>query len=145
MPLYMDTHGHIEGLTAEAVTGAHAADLQTQGKYGVKFPSSNYDDEYGAKASLELQVALPHPGNLKVGIHNPRIVRCRAPARQHVWKGRGARLRRLERKTRARGRAVVHDRLLVDGVDRLVVHQAAVAAFRRFPIDDDLEVFFCWR
>ena len=30
MPLYMDTHQHIEGLTADAVAHAHEADLKTQ-------------------------------------------------------------------------------------------------------------------
>jgi hypothetical protein len=43
----MDTHGHIEGLTAEAVTGAHAADLQTQGKYGVKYLRYWFDEGSG--------------------------------------------------------------------------------------------------
>src|SRR5678816_2870180 len=33
MPLFIDIHNHIEGLTAEAVPQAHAADLQTQKKY----------------------------------------------------------------------------------------------------------------
>ena len=37
MPLFMDIHQHVEGLTAEAVAGAHQADLNTQGKYGVKY------------------------------------------------------------------------------------------------------------
>jgi hypothetical protein len=37
MPLFMDVHNHIEGLTAEAVAGAHQADLKTQEKYGVKY------------------------------------------------------------------------------------------------------------
>ena len=37
MPLYMDIHQHIEGLTAEAAAQAHAADLKTQQKYGVKY------------------------------------------------------------------------------------------------------------
>jgi len=37
MPLYMDSHKHIEGLTKEAVAEAHAADLKTQDKYGVKY------------------------------------------------------------------------------------------------------------
>ncbi len=27
MPLYMDVHHHVEGLTKEAVAGAHARDL----------------------------------------------------------------------------------------------------------------------
>ena len=30
MPLFMDIHDHIEGLTAEAVAKAHRADLEVQ-------------------------------------------------------------------------------------------------------------------
>lgn len=37
MPLFMDTHEKVEGLTAEAVAGAHAMDLATQEKYGANF------------------------------------------------------------------------------------------------------------
>ena len=37
MPLYLDIHKHIPGLTAEAVAGAHAKDLETQKKHGVKY------------------------------------------------------------------------------------------------------------
>lgn len=37
MPLFIDIHKHIEGLTDEAVTDAHQADLKTQEKYGVKY------------------------------------------------------------------------------------------------------------
>ena len=37
MALYIDTHEHIEGLTGDAVAHAHQADLETQGKYGVKY------------------------------------------------------------------------------------------------------------
>ena len=47
MPLYMDTHGHIEGLTADAVAGAHQADLQTQDKYGVKYLRYWFDETSG--------------------------------------------------------------------------------------------------
>jgi hypothetical protein len=36
MPLFMDTHKHIEGLTDEAVGHAHQADLKTQAKFGVE-------------------------------------------------------------------------------------------------------------
>jgi hypothetical protein len=36
MALYMDHHKNIEGLTAEAVAGAHQRDLDTQDKYGAK-------------------------------------------------------------------------------------------------------------
>jgi hypothetical protein len=47
MPLYMDTHAHIEGLTADAVAGAHAADLATQDKYGVKYLRYWFDEGSG--------------------------------------------------------------------------------------------------
>ncbi len=37
MTLYMDIHKGLDGLTAEAVTGAHAKDLEVQKKHGVKY------------------------------------------------------------------------------------------------------------
>jgi hypothetical protein len=47
MPLYMDIHQHIEGLTANAVAGAHEADLKTQEKYGVKYLRYWFDEGTG--------------------------------------------------------------------------------------------------
>ena len=47
MPLFMDTHGHIEGLTEDAVAQAHAADLKTQAKYGVKYLRYWFDEANG--------------------------------------------------------------------------------------------------
>ena len=47
MPLFMDTHSHIEGLTADAVAQAHAADLKTQAKYGVKYLRYWFDEDAG--------------------------------------------------------------------------------------------------
>jgi Protein of unknown function (DUF4242) len=47
MPLFLDTHTHIEGLTAEAVAQAHAADVKTQAKYGVKYLRYWFDEESG--------------------------------------------------------------------------------------------------
>ncbi len=47
MPLYMDEHKHIEGLTAEAVAGAHQRDLEVQGKYGVTIKQYWFDDANG--------------------------------------------------------------------------------------------------
>jgi peptidyl-tRNA hydrolase len=47
MPLYMDIHNHVEGLTAEAVAHAHEADLKTQGKYGVKYLRYWFDEGTG--------------------------------------------------------------------------------------------------
>ena len=37
MPLFMDIHEHVDGLTAEAVVGAHQRDIEVQAKYGVKY------------------------------------------------------------------------------------------------------------
>ncbi len=47
MPLFMDTHHRVEGLTAEAVAGAHQADLKTQEKYGVKYLRYWFDEDSG--------------------------------------------------------------------------------------------------
>jgi hypothetical protein len=47
MPLYMDIHHHVEGLTADAIAHAHRADLQTQQKYGVKYLRYWFDDSTG--------------------------------------------------------------------------------------------------
>jgi hypothetical protein len=47
MPLFMDIHQHIEGLTAEAVSGAHAADLNVQNRYGVKYLQYWFDESTG--------------------------------------------------------------------------------------------------
>ena len=47
MPLYMDIHHHVEGLTADAVAGAHEADLKTQEKYGVKYLRYWFDEQSG--------------------------------------------------------------------------------------------------
>jgi hypothetical protein len=37
MPLYMDIHKKVDGVTDEAVAAAHLKDLETQDKYGVKY------------------------------------------------------------------------------------------------------------
>jgi hypothetical protein len=47
MPLFMDVHDHVEGLTAEAVAKAHEADLQTQEKYDVKYLRYWFDTKTG--------------------------------------------------------------------------------------------------
>jgi hypothetical protein len=47
MPLFMDVHHHVEGLTAEAVSGAHEADLKTQEKYHVKYLRYWFDEGSG--------------------------------------------------------------------------------------------------
>jgi hypothetical protein len=47
MPLYMDIHHHVEGLTAEAVAGAHQQDLEIQQKHGVKYLKYWFDEGTG--------------------------------------------------------------------------------------------------
>lgn len=47
MPLYMDIHKHVEGLTAEAVAEAHKKDLETQEKHGVKYHRYWYNEKDG--------------------------------------------------------------------------------------------------
>lgn len=37
MPLFMDIHNHVPGLTAKAVAQAHKKDLEVQKKHGVKY------------------------------------------------------------------------------------------------------------
>jgi hypothetical protein len=47
MPLYMDIHRNVEGLTPEAVADAHKKDLEVQDEYGVKYHRYWYNDETG--------------------------------------------------------------------------------------------------
>lgn len=48
MPLYMDTHKNMEGITREALEEAHQKDLEVQGKHGVKFIDYWYNEPEGA-------------------------------------------------------------------------------------------------
>ena len=47
MPLFMDIHKHVPGLTAEAVAGAHAKDVEVQEKHGVMYIRYWFDDKAG--------------------------------------------------------------------------------------------------
>jgi hypothetical protein len=47
MSLFMDVHNIEGGVTAEDVAGAHRADLETQGKYGVNYLRYWVDEEAG--------------------------------------------------------------------------------------------------
>jgi hypothetical protein len=47
MPLYMDMHHKVEGLTPEAVREGHAKDLAVQDKHGVRFVRYWYDEATG--------------------------------------------------------------------------------------------------
>ncbi len=47
MPLYMDTHKHVDGLTAEAVMNAHKQDVAVQAKHGVTYHKYWYNEAEG--------------------------------------------------------------------------------------------------
>lgn len=47
MPLFMDIHHKVDGLTADAVKHAHEADMQTQEKYGVEYLQYWFDEKTG--------------------------------------------------------------------------------------------------
>ena len=47
MPLYMDRHKNLAGLTKEAAAGAHQRDLQTQARHGVDYLKYWVSDQSG--------------------------------------------------------------------------------------------------
>lgn len=47
MPLFMDVHSIDGGVSAEAVAGAHRADLVTQGAHGVNYLRYWVDEQAG--------------------------------------------------------------------------------------------------
>jgi hypothetical protein len=47
MPLFMDVHHKVDGLTREAVEGAHAMDLKVQDAYGVNYLKYWFDEGSG--------------------------------------------------------------------------------------------------
>lgn len=48
MPLYMDIHRNVDGLTPEAVREAHRKDLEVQGAHGVEYLRYWYNEVEGA-------------------------------------------------------------------------------------------------
>jgi Protein of unknown function (DUF4242) len=48
MPLYMDHHHKVDGLTADAVAAAHQRDLEVQDKHGVEYLKYWFDEGSGA-------------------------------------------------------------------------------------------------
>lgn len=47
MPLFLDEHEHIPGLTAVALADAHAKDMEVGPKYGVTYLRYWYDEATG--------------------------------------------------------------------------------------------------
>ena len=58
MPLFMDEHNAVDGLTAEAVAGAHKRDLEVQEKHGVKYINYWFNEKAGKVYCL---VDAPNP------------------------------------------------------------------------------------
>src|SRR5271163_2224219 len=57
MPLYMDVH-NLQGATTVQIDQAHAADLEEQGKYGVKYIKYWFNENHGKAFCL---VDAPSP------------------------------------------------------------------------------------
>ena len=47
MPLFMDVHHKVEGLTAEAAAGAHKRDVEVGPQYGVDYKQYWFDEGSG--------------------------------------------------------------------------------------------------
>ncbi|MDQ3985337.1 MAG: DUF4242 domain-containing protein [Actinomycetota bacterium] len=47
MPLFMDSHNHIDGLTADAMLRAHESDLEIQANYGVNYIKGWFNEASG--------------------------------------------------------------------------------------------------
>lgn len=47
MPLFMDYHSKVDGLTADAVKGAHEQDLKVQEAHGVNYLKYWFNEETG--------------------------------------------------------------------------------------------------
>jgi len=52
MPLYIDIHKNVKGLTKKAVEEAHQKDLAVQAKHGVNFKSYWYNEDKGTIVCL---------------------------------------------------------------------------------------------
>ena len=71
MPLLMDVHHKVDGLTAEALARAHHKELEPQGKYGVDYRQYWFDEGTGkvfclAKTAATLVIG-PLPGTARAG------------------------------------------------------------------------------
>jgi len=47
MPLFMDIHNRVDGVTPQAAEAAHHRDLEVQARYGVRFIRYWYDEKTG--------------------------------------------------------------------------------------------------
>ena len=99
MPLYLDVHHKVDGLTTERAADAHKKDLAVQGKYGVNYIRYWYDEGTGKVFCL---VHGPEQGGGRRGS-------SRGPRRR--WRTRSSRSRKAHRErsrsaSRGRPRAI---------------------------------------
>jgi hypothetical protein len=47
VPLFIDIHNRVEGLSTDAITAAHQQDLAVQARFGVRFLRYWYDETTG--------------------------------------------------------------------------------------------------
>src|SRR6266508_1369997 len=89
MPLYLDVHHKIDGLTGEAVKDAHQKDLQVQHKHGVNYIRYWYDEGTGKVFCLvQAPARRPRrPFTARLTVSWPtRLSRSRkAHSRRAVW------------------------------------------------------------
>ena len=90
MPLFMDAHDKVDGLTAEAVAGAHARDLEVQAKYGVDYKQYWFDEGSGKVFCLveapdaEAAVAVHREAHGLLADHLTPVVEGVIPAHIHA-------------------------------------------------------------
>jgi hypothetical protein len=93
----MDIHQHVEGLTRDAVTGAHARDLEVQQRYGVNYQQYWFDEGSGKVFCL---VEAPSR-EAAIAVHREAHGLSRTKLSGRKWRNRGhserrpARLRRV--------------------------------------------------
>ena len=58
MPLFLDAHRHVAGLTEDTITAAHQADLDVQHRFGVRHLRYWFNVEHGSFYCL---VEAPDP------------------------------------------------------------------------------------
>jgi hypothetical protein len=58
MPLYMDIHRNVEGLTADAVADAHQKDFEVPGEHGVNYMRPGHNSSNGSEVGFESTIDL---------------------------------------------------------------------------------------
>jgi hypothetical protein len=69
MPLFMDIHHKVEGLTPEAIAAAHQQDVAVQARYGVRFIRYWYDERTGKVFCLSEAPTAEHVAQVHHASH----------------------------------------------------------------------------